>query len=153
MGYDVVPTEAPNANMSSDESELLMFNEKKKKRCRFFSKKSFWICCPNVEFVKGAHQEKERAKEKKVGFKHKKKNVLMCCSNMELETEEEKEQVGLMILIGAVIKEKTMIFNGVAGLVAGACSMVVGEFVSVHSQYYIEKAQMKRECSIENMGV
>ncbi|KAL4654671.1 hypothetical protein ACB092_01G397300 [Castanea dentata] len=46
-----------------------------------------------------------------------------------------------------------MIFNGVAGLVAGACSMAVGEFVSVHSQYYIEKAQMKKECSIENMGV
>lgn len=38
-----------------------------------------------------------------------------------------------MILIGAVIKEKTMIFNGLAGLVAGACSMAVGEFVSVHS--------------------
>nr|POF18743.1 hypothetical protein CFP56_24971 [Quercus suber] len=93
MGYDVVPTAPPSANTSSYESELLMFNEKKKKRCRFFSKKRFWICCSNVEFVKGAHQEKERAKEKEVGFKHKKKNVLMCCSNMELETEEEKEQV------------------------------------------------------------
>ena len=54
-----------------------------------------------------------------------------------------------MILIGAVIKEKTMIFNGVSG----ACSMVEGEFISVHSQYYIENAQMKRECSIKNMGV
>ncbi|KAK4605079.1 hypothetical protein RGQ29_013243 [Quercus rubra] len=93
MGYDVVPTEAPGANMSSYESEPFMFNEKKKKRCGFFSKKSFWICCSKVEFVKGAHQEKERAKEKKVGFKHKKKNVLMCCSKMEPETEEEKEQV------------------------------------------------------------
>ena len=58
-----------------------------------------------------------------------------------------------MILIGAVIKEKTMIFNGVVGLVAGACSIAVGEFISIHSQYYIEKAQMKRECSIENMVV
>lgn len=93
MGYEVVPTAPPSANMSSYESELLMFNEKKKKRCRFFSKKSFWMCCSKVEFVKGAHEEKERAKGKKVGFKPKKKNVMMCCSNMELETEEEKEQV------------------------------------------------------------
>ena len=63
MGYDVVPTEAPSANMSSYESEPFMFNEKKKKRCRFFSKKSFWICCSKVEFVKGAHQEKESERE------------------------------------------------------------------------------------------
>ncbi|KAF3945533.1 hypothetical protein CMV_028100 [Castanea mollissima] len=93
MGYDVVPTEAPSANMPSDES--LIFNEKKKKRCRFFFKKSLWVCCSNVELVRGdAHQEKESEKEKKVGFKHKSKmNVFMCCSNMEVETKEEKEQV------------------------------------------------------------
>lgn len=97
MGYDVVPTEAPSANMPPDES--LKFNEKKKKRYWFFSKKSLWICCSNVELVRGAaHQEKEREKEKekgkKVGFKHKSKmNLIMCCSNMEVETKKEKEQV------------------------------------------------------------
>ncbi|KAK7848140.1 vacuolar iron transporter like protein 4 [Quercus suber] len=31
--------------------------------------------------------------------------------------------------------------------------MAIGEFISACSQYYIDKAQMKRECSIENMGV
>ncbi|PWA45340.1 ccc1 family [Artemisia annua] len=41
--------------------------------------------------------------------------------------------------------KKTMILSGVAGLVAGACSMGIGEFVSVYSQYDIELSQIKRE--------
>ncbi|CAH2036660.1 unnamed protein product [Thlaspi arvense] len=52
----------------------------------------------------------------------------------------------LMMGVGAVKKDaKTMILSGFAGLVAGACSMAIGEFVSVYSQYDIEVAQMKRE--------
>jgi VIT1/CCC1 family predicted Fe2+/Mn2+ transporter len=52
----------------------------------------------------------------------------------------------LMMGVGAVTKDvKTMILTGIAGLVAGACSMAIGEFVSVYSQYDIEYAQMKRQ--------
>lgn len=52
----------------------------------------------------------------------------------------------LMMGVGAVRRDaKTMILAGVAGLVAGACSMAIGEFVSVYSQYDIELAQLKRE--------
>ncbi|CAN4081139.1 unnamed protein product [Withania somnifera] len=52
----------------------------------------------------------------------------------------------LMMGIGAVKKDiKVMILTGFAGLVAGACSMAIGEFVSVYSQLDIEVAQMKRE--------
>ncbi|KAF8112367.1 hypothetical protein N665_0064s0004 [Sinapis alba] len=52
----------------------------------------------------------------------------------------------LMMGVGAVKQDfKTMILTGFAGLVAGACSMAIGEFVSVYSQYDIEVAQMKRE--------
>ncbi|XP_022860025.1 vacuolar iron transporter homolog 2-like [Olea europaea var. sylvestris] len=52
----------------------------------------------------------------------------------------------LMIGVGAVKQDiKAMILTGFAGLVAGACSMAIGEFVSVYSQLDIEKAQMKRE--------
>lgn len=52
----------------------------------------------------------------------------------------------LMMGVGAVKKDvKTMILTGVAGLVAGACSMAIGEFISVYSQYDIELAQMKRQ--------
>ncbi|KAE9591865.1 hypothetical protein Lal_00039028 [Lupinus albus] len=52
----------------------------------------------------------------------------------------------LMMGVGAVKKDvKTMILAGIAGLVGGACSMAIGEFVSVYSQYDIEFAQMKRE--------
>ncbi|KAK7848141.1 vacuolar iron transporter like protein 1 [Quercus suber] len=39
-----------------------------------------------------------------------------------------------MILIGAVLKDKTAIFSGVSWLVAGACSMAIGEFISACHQ-------------------
>ncbi|CAL0319031.1 unnamed protein product [Lupinus luteus] len=52
----------------------------------------------------------------------------------------------LMMGVGAVKKDsKTMIVAGVAGLIGGACSMAIGELVSVYSQYDIELAQMERE--------
>ncbi|XP_021602910.1 vacuolar iron transporter homolog 1 [Manihot esculenta] len=52
----------------------------------------------------------------------------------------------LMMGVGAVKQDiKVMILTGFAGLVAGACSMAIGEFVSVHSQLDIELAQMKRD--------
>ncbi|XP_023751167.1 vacuolar iron transporter homolog 2 [Lactuca sativa] len=41
-----------------------------------------------------------------------------------------------------------MVPTGFAGLVAGVCSMTIGEFVSVYSQRYIEVAQVKRETAI-----
>ncbi|XP_073309292.1 vacuolar iron transporter homolog 4-like [Primulina huaijiensis] len=52
----------------------------------------------------------------------------------------------LMMGVGAVKTDvKAMILTGFAGLFAGACSMAIGEFVSVYSQLDIEVAQMKRE--------
>ncbi|WOH14110.1 hypothetical protein DCAR_0933626 [Daucus carota subsp. sativus] len=52
----------------------------------------------------------------------------------------------LMMGVGAVKNDvAAMILTGFAGLVAGACSMAIGEFVSVYSQLDIEVAQMKRE--------
>ncbi|XP_042065860.1 vacuolar iron transporter homolog 4-like [Salvia splendens] len=51
----------------------------------------------------------------------------------------------LMMGVGAVKQDvKAMILTGFAGLIAGACSMAIGEFVSVYSQRDIELAQMKR---------
>ncbi|WMV12538.1 hypothetical protein MTR67_005923 [Solanum verrucosum] len=52
----------------------------------------------------------------------------------------------LMMGVGAVQENvKTMILTGSAGSFAGACSMAIGEFVSVYSQLDIERAQMKRD--------
>ncbi|KAK9060288.1 hypothetical protein SSX86_020992 [Deinandra increscens subsp. villosa] len=52
----------------------------------------------------------------------------------------------LMIGVGAVKHDvRAMILTGFAGLVAGACSMAIGEFVSVYSQRDVEVAQMKRD--------
>lgn len=52
----------------------------------------------------------------------------------------------LMMGVGAVRTDaKSMILTGIAGLIAGACSMGIGEFVSVYSQYDIELAQINRE--------
>ncbi|KAJ6730614.1 VACUOLAR IRON TRANSPORTER-like protein 1-RELATED [Salix viminalis] len=59
----------------------------------------------------------------------------------------------LMMGVGAVKQDiKVMILTGFAGLVAGACSMAIGEFVSVYSQLEIELAQMKREKERRNNG-
>ncbi|KAH6818025.1 Vacuolar iron transporter family protein [Perilla frutescens var. frutescens] len=52
----------------------------------------------------------------------------------------------LMMGVGALQHDvRAMILTGFAGLFAGACSMAIGEFVSVYSQLDIEMAQMKRE--------
>lgn len=51
----------------------------------------------------------------------------------------------MMIGVSAVKTDvKSMVLTGFAGLVAGACSMAIGEFVSVYSQVDVEVAQMKR---------
>ncbi|XP_042031947.1 vacuolar iron transporter homolog 2-like [Salvia splendens] len=52
----------------------------------------------------------------------------------------------LMMGVGAVKHAiKAMVLAGFAGLVAGACSMAIGEFVSVYSQLDIELAQLRRD--------
>ncbi|KAL8536093.1 hypothetical protein ACS0TY_011650 [Phlomoides rotata] len=52
----------------------------------------------------------------------------------------------LMMGVGAVKDDvKAMILTAFAGLIAGACSMAIGEFVSVYAQLDIEVAQMKRK--------
>ncbi|KAK9071021.1 hypothetical protein SSX86_009589 [Deinandra increscens subsp. villosa] len=52
----------------------------------------------------------------------------------------------LMMGVGAVKHDvRVMVLTGFAGLVAGACSMAIGEFVSVYSQRDVEVAQMKRD--------
>ncbi|OIW13180.1 hypothetical protein TanjilG_17536 [Lupinus angustifolius] len=52
----------------------------------------------------------------------------------------------LMMGVGAVKEDiTTMLIAGFAGLFAGACSMAIGEFVSVYTQYDIEMARIKRE--------
>ncbi|XP_020080810.1 vacuolar iron transporter homolog 2-like [Ananas comosus] len=59
----------------------------------------------------------------------------------------------LMIGVGAVNQTaRAMLVSGMAGLVAGACSMAIGEFVSVYAQYDIQVAQMKRESSRSSNG-
>jgi VIT1/CCC1 family predicted Fe2+/Mn2+ transporter len=59
----------------------------------------------------------------------------------------------LMMGVGAVRKDfKAMLLPGIAGLVAGACSMAIGEFVSVYTQYDIAIDQMKREKKTKNSG-
>ncbi|XP_031495632.1 vacuolar iron transporter homolog 1-like [Nymphaea colorata] len=52
----------------------------------------------------------------------------------------------LMLGVSAVNQSvKATVVSGLAGLIAGAFSMAIGEYVSVYSQVDIELAQMKRE--------
>ncbi|XP_062224436.1 vacuolar iron transporter homolog 1-like [Phragmites australis] len=51
----------------------------------------------------------------------------------------------LMIGVGAVNDTaRAMLVSGLSGLVAGACSMAIGEFVSVHAQYDIQVAHAEQ---------
>ncbi|KAG0534926.1 hypothetical protein BDA96_04G321900 [Sorghum bicolor] len=51
----------------------------------------------------------------------------------------------LMIGVGAVNDgAREMLVSGLAGLVAGACSMAIDEFMSVHAQYDIQVAHSER---------
>ncbi|XP_059456480.1 vacuolar iron transporter homolog 4-like [Corylus avellana] len=59
----------------------------------------------------------------------------------------------LMMGVGSVKEDiKPMLLAGFAGLFAGACSMAIGEFVSVNTQRDIEMAQMKREKAMKIGG-
>ncbi|XP_019170205.1 PREDICTED: vacuolar iron transporter homolog 4-like [Ipomoea nil] len=52
----------------------------------------------------------------------------------------------LMMGVGALRKDsRTMVLAGIAGTVAGACSMAIGEFVSVSSQHDMAVAEMERK--------
>ncbi|KAL2342132.1 hypothetical protein Fmac_010072 [Flemingia macrophylla] len=60
----------------------------------------------------------------------------------------------LMMGVGAVNENITaMLLVGFAGLIAGASSMSIGEFVSVYTQYDIEKSQIKRDKAKNNCRV
>ncbi|KAL5563870.1 hypothetical protein UlMin_033617 [Ulmus minor] len=55
----------------------------------------------------------------------------------------------LMLGVSALKEDRwSVILSGLAGAVAGACSMAVGEFVSVSTQREIEKAQQKQDQDI-----
>jgi VIT1/CCC1 family predicted Fe2+/Mn2+ transporter len=57
----------------------------------------------------------------------------------------------LMIGVGAVQSNaKTVVVSGLAALVAGACSMAIGEFVSVYAQRDAEVSNMK--IRVNNLG-
>ncbi|KAI9071624.1 hypothetical protein K1719_046409 [Acacia pycnantha] len=57
----------------------------------------------------------------------------------------------MMMGVGAVKKDsKSVVLSGFAGSIAGACSMAIGEFVSVYNKLEVEVAQMMREMSDQN---
>ncbi|GJP33483.1 hypothetical protein CLOM_g18019 [Closterium sp. NIES-68] len=52
----------------------------------------------------------------------------------------------LMIGVGAVEEDKSaMVISGLSGLVAGACSMAIGEYISVFGQRDTEEADLRKE--------
>ncbi|CAI5473994.1 unnamed protein product [Closterium sp. Yama58-4] len=52
----------------------------------------------------------------------------------------------LMLGVGAVDTSRTiMVISGLSGLIAGACSMAIGEYISVYGQRDSEEADLKKE--------
>ncbi|XP_030475075.1 vacuolar iron transporter homolog 2-like [Syzygium oleosum] len=59
----------------------------------------------------------------------------------------------LMMGVGAINKDvMTMAISGAAGMIVGACTMAIGELVSVYSQYDIEVARIQREDTNRAVG-
>ncbi|CAO2147764.1 unnamed protein product [Urochloa humidicola] len=66
----------------------------------------------------------------------------------------------LMLGVGAAARDadaddsgpRAALLAGVAGLVAGACSMAIGEYVSVHAQLDVELAELKRRAAADGGG-
>ncbi|MED6196508.1 Protein ccc1 [Stylosanthes scabra] len=55
----------------------------------------------------------------------------------------------LILGVGAVKRDsKAMLLAGFAGCIAGACSMALGEYVSVSTQYEVEVGQIKRDSNL-----
>src|SRR3546814_14274449 len=50
-----------------------------------------------------------------------------------------------MGVAGAAAEERTILLTGIAGLVAGACSMAMGEWLSVNSARELYQGQIKTE--------
>src|ERR1700687_6009718 len=53
----------------------------------------------------------------------------------------------VMGVAGAAVAEKTILLTGLAGLVAGACSMAMGEWLSVNSAREMAQKQIDQESS------
>src|SRR5204863_8047507 len=51
----------------------------------------------------------------------------------------------VMGVAGAAVSEKTILLTGLAGLVAGACSMAMGEWLSVNSARELAQKQIEIE--------
>src|ERR1044072_1888072 len=52
-----------------------------------------------------------------------------------------------MGVAGAAVSEKTILITGLAGLVAGACSMAMGEWLSVNSARELYQKQINTEAA------
>ncbi|MED6138656.1 Vacuolar iron transporter 1 [Stylosanthes scabra] len=91
------------------------------------------------------NEEEEEAAKKKKEFDYSKRSQWLRAAVLGAN-DGLVSTAALMMGVGAVRQDmKAMVLSGFAGLVAGACSMAIGEFVSVYSQLDIEIAQMKRQ--------
>lgn len=98
------------------------------------------------EKISPSHQKRQPREEEEVDYMQRAQwlRAALLGANDGLVTV-----ASLMMGVGSLKEDvKAMLLVGFAGLVAGACSMAIGEFVSVCTQRDIETAQMKR--AIEN---
>ncbi|MED6185505.1 Vacuolar iron transporter 1 [Stylosanthes scabra] len=92
-----------------------------------------------------SNEEEANKKKKKKEFDYSKRSQWLRAAVLGAN-DGLVSTAALMMGVGAVREDmKAMVLSGFAGLVAGACSMAIGEFVSVYSQLDIEIAQMKRQ--------
>eukprot|EP01018_Ginkgo_biloba_P032189 Gb_13689 [translate_table: standard] len=95
-----------------------------------------------VSTEKEEEEEEEKKNEKKINYNQRGQwlRAAVLGANDGLVST-----ASLMMGVGAVKQDaKSMVISGLAALVAGACSMAIGEFVSVYTQRDIELSNIKR---------
>ncbi|KAL4349531.1 hypothetical protein HN51_030677 [Arachis hypogaea] len=94
-------------------------------------------------------EEKEEEEEKKIDYSQR---AQWLRAGVMGATDGLVSVASLMMGVGAVRTDaKAMLLAGFAGSVAGGCSMAIGEFVSVYTQYEVEVAQIKNKTICEDV--
>ncbi|KAL8189000.1 hypothetical protein R6Q57_030028 [Mikania cordata] len=108
--------------------------------------------CIHVSEAKSEHENGQVSLKKDCDFDYSQRGQWLRAAVLGA-TDGLVSVASLMMGVGAVKHDvRAMILTGFAGLVAGACSMAIGEFVSVYSQRDVEVAQMKRDGRISGIN-
>ncbi|CAI5463797.1 unnamed protein product [Closterium sp. Yama58-4] len=100
----------------------------------------------NRDSENGGQEAESRPEQPKMGHSHYSHRSPWLRAALLGANDGLVSTASLMIGVGAVEEDKnTMVISGLSGLVAGACSMAIGEYISVFGQRDTEEADLRKE--------